>query len=66
MPKIQYTIKIDSVILKRAQKFAQADNRSLNNFIETAIIKAVEGKLPKQSTSPETAPEIKINNQFKP
>ena len=47
MPKIQYTIKLESVLLEKVQKFAEATNRSVNNFIETAIIEAVQGPLPK-------------------
>ena len=47
MPKIQYTIKLESVLLEKVQKFAEATNRSVNNFIETAIIEAVQGPAPK-------------------
>jgi hypothetical protein len=52
MPKVHYSIRLESVLLKRAQKFAEATNRSVNNFIECAIIEAVKGKLPKENQEP--------------
>jgi len=64
MPKEQYTIRLESVLLKRVQRFAKAHNRSVNNWIETAIIESVKGKLPRATDqdnehSPENIEDIK-------
>jgi len=65
MPKISYTIKLESVLLKRVQRFAKANNRSVNNYIETAIIESVKGKLPKETDNDnEFSPHESDTHQF--
>ena len=56
MPKIAYTIKLESVLLKRVQRFAKGSHRSVNNFIELAIIQATKGR-PQNSEIDEHSPE---------
>jgi predicted transcriptional regulator len=38
MPKKAYTIKIDEATLSKAKQIAQEETRSLNNYIERAIV----------------------------
>lgn len=36
------TFRFDPDFLKRARRLASAENRSLTNFVETAVLRAVE------------------------
>jgi len=36
------TFRLDPEILKSARRHATAENRSLNNYVETAVLRAVE------------------------
>ena len=37
MPKTMYTIRIDSELIEKLKIKAKAENRSFNNYIETAL-----------------------------
>ncbi len=36
------TFRFDCELLKRARQHASADNRSLTNYVETAVLRALE------------------------
>lgn len=36
------TFRFDSELLERARRHASADNRSLTNYVETAVLRALE------------------------
>ena len=42
MRKASYTIKVDMEVLAKAKHKAKKQNRSFNNFVETAIIEAID------------------------
>lgn len=42
--KKSVTFRFDPDLLERARSHASADNRSLTNFVETALRRAIEGE----------------------
>lgn len=42
--KTTKTLRIDSLVIKELEKYAKEQNRSLNNLIETILIRFVEDK----------------------
>ena len=40
--KKSVTFRFDSDLLERARRRAAADNRSLTNFVETALLRSIE------------------------
>lgn len=51
MPKKAYTIKLDEATLSKAKQIAQEETRSLNNYIERAIVEKNTKHEPKNDQS---------------
>jgi len=61
MAKKSYTIRIEQVMLDETRHTARKQNRSVNNFIETAIAQAIVKQLTVEAT--ERISKLNPNNQ---